>query len=117
MPDSVQNKKQPQVTFVDLISLIAGVVGCACVVATARNAGMLDIIASWIVGLLIGFGSLWGTRVAMKRAIFSLKINRPKLSPTRLIMSWALCLAVIAWIIISGFIAAYLTRSIIAYLK
>lgn len=117
MPDSTQNQRRTQVTFIDLISLIAGVVACSCIVATARNAGRLDVFISWIVGLFIGFGSLWGTRVAMRWVVFRLKLHEPNLSPLRLTLSFVLCLIAIIWIVISGFTAALLTGLVISNVK
>lgn len=104
-------------TLVDLLSLLVGVVGCSCIVGTARNAGKIDIIISWIVGLLIGFGSLWATRLVMKWIILRLRLQESNASRLRLLLSWILCLATIIWIIIFGFLAVWATRLILSNVK
>jgi hypothetical protein len=117
MPNSLKHQKKPQATLIDLMGLIAGVVACSGVVVAGKDAGGLDVFMSWVVGLLVGFGFLWWTRVAMKWAVLYLRLNESKLSPFRLIFSWVFFLIAITWIVFFGFIAAWLTRLAISRFK
>jgi hypothetical protein len=99
--------------FLGLLSLMAGVIACSAAVLAGRNAGWLDLLIGWVIGLVIGLGCCLGMWSFGKWAIRRLKLNEPKPSPFRLILSWLLCLVAVVWMIISGIIATLLTKAVV----
>ena len=97
-------------TFLELLSLIAGGVGFLAAFMEGRKTGVAGTLIGLILGLGIGFGLFWGMRVATKRVVHHLEPCEPKL---QLILGWFFLLVAILWMCVSGLIASWLTGLVI----
>jgi hypothetical protein len=99
--------------FLAFLSLMAGVTGCLGAVLAGRNAGSLDLLIGWVIGLGVGFGCFVALRKGAKAVLKLLKLSGPKLPTFRLILSWLLCFVCILWIITSAFLGYWSTKLVI----
>jgi hypothetical protein len=98
------------VSLIDLLSLFAGVAGCSGAVLAGKNTGHYAI--GWVIGLAVGFGSCFAVWTLGRWAIYRLKLHEPALPLPRLLLSWILLFAVVAWVVGCAFIAFWATRFI-----
>jgi cell division protein FtsX len=99
--------------FIELLSLMAGGTVFFAAFMEGKKAGVLGTSIGLVLGLALGFGVFWGTRVTLKRAIQRLNLQEPKPPPLRLALSWFICLAVFVGMVAAGIFASWFTRLVI----
>lgn len=99
--------------FLDLLSLMAGIAGCLGAVLSGKSTGTLDLLIRWIFGLAIGFGCFFILRFGMKKILQTFRLYEPNLPPLRLMLSWLFSILGFVWIIVSGIIGFWITKSVI----
>jgi hypothetical protein len=70
-------------------------------------------VVGWIIGPMVGFASCAGVWKLGSWAIDQLKLSKPDLSRTQLLVSWILCSLLLAWIPLSAVIGFWMTRFVV----
>jgi hypothetical protein len=99
--------------FLDLLSLMAGIAGCLGAVVSGKHPGTIELLIRWTLGLTIGFGCFFILRFGMKRILQRFRLYDPNLPPLRLMLSWLFSILAFVWIIVSGVIGFWVTKSLI----
>lgn len=99
--------------FLELLSLLAGMTVFVAAFMEGKNAGVLGISVSLVLGLAIGFSVFWGTRVTLKWAVRHLNLQEPNPPTQRLALSWLICLVVFGGIVAAGIFTSWFTRLVI----
>jgi|SRR6266568_2766920 len=97
----------------DLLSLIAGGTAFWTAFSEGKKAGTIGALISLLVGLGVGIGCFCAMRVAGKWVLRRHRLYEPRLPPFRLMLTWLLCFAAFAWVIVSGFLGFWITKLVV----